>query len=165
MPHIRVNGVNLYYEFQGPEKGPLVILNNGVFMNTTSWAFQLPDLARHHRVLLYDMRGQGRSEHPDGEYSLELHAQDLVALMDALGLGQAHMVGTSRWHSPKMAPPSFLISEGVFSQLDVFVSNLPSFCNSRYCSSVKSSMPMASAIFMALSFGLFSFLDSSASRS
>lgn len=42
-----------------------------------------------------------------------------------------------------MAPPSFLISEGVFTQLDVFVSKFPSFCNSRYCSSVRSSMPMA----------------------
>lgn len=95
MPHLRVNGVNLYYEFQGPEDGELLILNNGVFMNTTSWLFQLPDLSRRYRVLTYDMRGQGRSEHPEGEYSLELHAEDLVALMDALGLRKAHMVGTS----------------------------------------------------------------------
>ncbi|MBI4913358.1 MAG: alpha/beta fold hydrolase [Acidobacteria bacterium] len=95
MPHIRVNGVSLYHEFHGPEDGALVILNNGVFMNTASWAFQLPDLVRTHRVLSYDMRGQGRSEHPDGPYSLEQHGEDLAALMDALALGPAHMVGTS----------------------------------------------------------------------
>ena len=95
MPHIRVNNVNLYYEFSGPETGELLILNNGVFMNTTSWLFQTPELAKHYRVLAYDMRGQGQSEHPEGEYSLELHAEDLVALMDALGLKKAHMVGTS----------------------------------------------------------------------
>lgn len=41
------------------------------------------------------MRGQGQSEHPEGEYSLDLHARDLVALMDALGIGKAHLVGTS----------------------------------------------------------------------
>jgi 3-oxoadipate enol-lactonase len=95
MSHLRVNGVNLYYEFHGPEDGELLILNNGVFMNTASWAFQMPDLARRYRVLAYDMRGQGQSEHPDGEYSLDQHGEDLAALMDALGLDKAHMVGTS----------------------------------------------------------------------
>lgn len=95
MPQVRVNGVNLYYEFHGPEDGELLVLNNGVFMNTASWAFQLPDLSRRYRVLVYDMRGQGKSDHPESEYSLELHGEDLAALMDELGLGKAHMVGTS----------------------------------------------------------------------
>ncbi len=95
MPHLRVNGVNLYYQFQGPEDGELLILNNGVFMNTASWVFQLPDLSRRYRVLTYDMRGQGQSDHPESEYSLSLHAEDLVALMDALKLDKAHLVGTS----------------------------------------------------------------------
>ena len=95
MPMLHVNHVDLYYEFHGPETGELVILNNGVFMNTGSWAFQLPDLAKRYRVLAYDMRGQGQSEHPESDYSLELHAEDLVALMDALGLAKAHQVGTS----------------------------------------------------------------------
>ena len=95
MPHLRVNGVNLYHQFHGPEDGELLILNNGVFMNTASWAYQLPDLSRRYRVLAYDMRGQGQSDHPEGEYSLELHGDDLVALMDALDLEKAHMVGTS----------------------------------------------------------------------
>lgn len=91
----RVNGVGLFYEFHGPEDGELLVLNNGVFMNTTSWAFQLPDLSRRYRVLTYDMRGQGQSEHPEGPYSLEQHGEDLAALMDHLRLGPAHMVGTS----------------------------------------------------------------------
>ncbi len=95
MPHLSVNGVSLFYEFQGREDGELVILNNGVFMNTTSWAFQLPALVSRYRVLTYDMRGQGQSEHPAGEYSLEQHGEDLLALMDALHLDKAHMVGTS----------------------------------------------------------------------
>ena len=95
MPHLTVNGVNLYYQFHGPEDGELLILNNGVFMNTASWAYQLPDLSRRYRVLAYDMRGQGQSDHPESEYSLDLHGDDLVALMDALNLDRAHMVGTS----------------------------------------------------------------------
>ena len=80
MPNIRVNDVSLYYEFHGPEDGELVILNNGVFMNTASWGLQLPALARRYRVLAYDMRGQGQSEHPASQYSLDLHADDLVAV-------------------------------------------------------------------------------------
>jgi 3-oxoadipate enol-lactonase len=95
MTKVRVNNVDLYYEFHGPEDGELLILNNGVFMNTASWAFQLPELSRRFRVLTYDMRGQGRSEHPVGDYTLDLHGDDLVALMDALGIDKAHMVGTS----------------------------------------------------------------------
>lgn len=94
MTTVRVNNVDLYYEFHGPEDGELVVLNNGIFMNTTSWP-QLSELSRRYRVLAWDMRGQGRSEHPGGKYSLDLHADDLVALMDALGLDKAHMVGTS----------------------------------------------------------------------
>jgi 3-oxoadipate enol-lactonase len=92
---LHVNNVDLYFEFHGPETGELVVLNNGVFMNTGSWAFQLLDLAKRYRVLAYDMRGQGQSEHPECEYSLDLHADDLVALMDALHLDRAHLVGTS----------------------------------------------------------------------
>ncbi len=95
MPRVRINDFQMFYEFHGPADGELVILNNGVFMNTASWAFQLPELARRYRVLTYDMRGQGQSDHPEGPYSFELHADDLVALMDALDLEKAHMVGTS----------------------------------------------------------------------
>lgn len=95
MPHLAVNGVRLFYEFHGVPDGELVILNNGIFMNTTSWALQLPALTRRYRILTYDMRGQGQSDHPEGAYSLDLHADDLVALMDALTLPRAHLVGTS----------------------------------------------------------------------
>ena len=95
MPHLRANGVDLYYEFHGPKAGELLVLNNGIFMSTAAWGFQLPELAKRYRVLAYDMRGQGQSGHPEGEYSLDLHAEDLAALMDALQLGPAHMVGTS----------------------------------------------------------------------
>lgn len=95
MPTILVNGVRLYYEISGPERAEAVVLNNGIFMNTASWGMQLPDLIGRYRVLAWDMRGQGQSEHPEGDYSMELHADDLAALMAALELGPAHMVGTS----------------------------------------------------------------------
>ncbi|MGD8750314.1 MAG: alpha/beta fold hydrolase [Anaerolineales bacterium] len=96
MPQVEVNDVNLYYEFHGPERAPVLVLNNGVIMNAaTSWIFQTETLAQHYRVLQYDCRGQGQSDHPDEPYSMELHADDLAALLDALGVESAHILGIS----------------------------------------------------------------------
>lgn len=68
MPVTRVNGIDLHWELHGPEDG---------------------EPARRHRVLAYDMRGQGQSEHPEGECSFDQHADDLPALMDAVGHDRA----------------------------------------------------------------------------
>jgi pimeloyl-ACP methyl ester carboxylesterase len=93
---VRVNGVELYYELHGFEHSELLVLNNGVLMNAaTSWAFQTKPLSRHYRVLQYDCRGQGQSGHPDGPYSMEQHADDLAALLSALGIDSAHIAGIS----------------------------------------------------------------------
>lgn len=96
MPKIPVNQIELYYELHGPEDAPVLVLNNGILMNAAaSWALQTPALARHYRVLQYDCRGQGQSDHPDGDYSMEQHAGDLAGLLDALGIQNAHIAGIS----------------------------------------------------------------------
>jgi 3-oxoadipate enol-lactonase len=96
MSTIQVNGVNLYYELHGAEDAPVLVLNNGILMNAaTSWVYQTRALSKHYRLLLYDCRGQGRSDHPESPYSMELHADDLSALMDALGIKSAHVAGIS----------------------------------------------------------------------
>lgn len=95
MSTVRVNGVDLYYEFHGATDGEVLVLSNGVLMSTASWAFQTPVLSRDYRLLLYDCRGMWRSEHPKGPYSMELHADDLAALLDVLGIEKAHIAGIS----------------------------------------------------------------------
>jgi 3-oxoadipate enol-lactonase len=96
MPTVEVNGINLYYELHGAEDRPVLVLNNGIIMNAaTSWVFQTKALAAHYRVLQYDCRGQGQSDHPDEEYSMEQHADDLAGLLDALQIDAAHVVGIS----------------------------------------------------------------------
>jgi len=95
MPEILANNVRLYYELHGPEDGEVLVLSNGIMMSTASWAFQTRVLARHMRVLLYDCRGMWRSEHPAGPYSMEQHADDLAALLEGLGIAQAHIGGIS----------------------------------------------------------------------
>lgn len=96
MPFTKANGVDIYYELHGQEDAPVIVLNNGIIMNAaSSWIFQTRVLSRHFRLLQYDCRGQGQSEHPDNVYSMEQHADDLAALLDELGIDQAHIAGIS----------------------------------------------------------------------
>lgn len=96
MPTKIVNGIHIYYELHGEESKPVLVLNNGIIMNAaTSWIFQTEALSAEYRVLQYDCRGQGQSDHPDAPYSMEQHAQDLAGLLDALNIAEAHILGIS----------------------------------------------------------------------
>jgi 3-oxoadipate enol-lactonase len=95
MPKIGVNGIELYYELSGPEGAPVLVLSNGIMMSTASWAFQNTVLNQHLRVLLYDCRGMWKSDHPEGSYSMEEHADDLAGLLEALEIDKAHIAGIS----------------------------------------------------------------------
>jgi 3-oxoadipate enol-lactonase len=97
MPEITVNHVTLYYELHG-SGGEVIVLNNGIIASTATWAYQLPALTPLYRVLLYDMRGQGRSQKwraGDPTYTWAAHADDLAALLDALNIETAHIGGIS----------------------------------------------------------------------
>jgi len=95
MPYQTVNGIQLYYELTGPKEGPVLVLSNGIMMSTASWAFQKIALEKHLQVLLYDCRGMWKSDHPEGPYSMEQHAEDLAGLMNALEIKKAHIAGIS----------------------------------------------------------------------
>ena len=96
MPIATVNGVNLYFEWHGPASRPVLVLNNGILMNAAgSWLPQTDVFASSFRVLQYDCRGQGRSDHPDAPYSMDLHADDLCGLLDTQGVRDAHILGIS----------------------------------------------------------------------
>lgn len=96
MPQIQVNGITIYYELHGPAGAPALVLNNGIIMNAAaSWAYQTAALARHYRVVQYDCRGQGQSDHPHELYTMAGHAADLAALLDALAIDRAHIAGIS----------------------------------------------------------------------
>lgn len=95
MPHIHVNDINIYYELSGREDAPVLVLSNGIMMSTASWAYQAAVLNQHFRVLLYDCRGMWQSDHPDMPYSIDLHAEDLAALLEGLDIPIAHIAGIS----------------------------------------------------------------------
>lgn len=88
-----MNGVDLFYETIG--RGDPLLLLNGVMMTAASWGLQTRTLSKHFTCVLHDFRGQLKSEKPPGPYSLQVHVDDLVALMDVLGIQRAHVAGTS----------------------------------------------------------------------
>ncbi|MFT3996095.1 MAG: class A beta-lactamase-related serine hydrolase [Asticcacaulis sp.] len=85
-------GARLYYEEAG--QGEPLILIHGHSLDRRMWDDQWQVFARRYRVIRYDLRGYGRSSLPD-EASPFLHAEDLKALMDHLGIERARLAGLS----------------------------------------------------------------------
>lgn len=93
MPFQRINGIRIYYEEYG--KGDPVLLIQGLGYPSGMWFLQIPNLSRHFRTIVFDNRGVGRSDKPDEEYSVSLMASDAAGLLQALGIGRAHVAGVS----------------------------------------------------------------------
>jgi 3-oxoadipate enol-lactonase len=93
MSTIRVNGVDLYYEIHG--SGEPVLLIHGLGSSTRDWDRQVPELAEQFQVIVFDVRGHGRSSKPRQRYSVKLFADDTAALIRHLGVGSVHVVGIS----------------------------------------------------------------------
>ena len=73
--------------------GPPVVLLHGAPQHSWCWRRVIPLLAPHRTVLAVDLRGCGRSEAPGRGYDGETMAGDVVALLDALGIASAEVVG------------------------------------------------------------------------
>jgi 3-oxoadipate enol-lactonase len=94
MPRASVEeSLELYYELHG--RGNPVILINGLTSTVESWRYQVPAFSERYQVLIYDCRGQGRSDKPSCGYTGQHHTADLLALTSNLHLGKAHVVGHS----------------------------------------------------------------------
>ena len=93
MPYASANGINIYYEVHGD--GYPAVLIGGLGSQIESWATQVPIYSKRFKVVVFDNRGAGRSEKPEAKYSTEEMADDAAALMDAIGIEKAHVVGKS----------------------------------------------------------------------
>jgi pimeloyl-ACP methyl ester carboxylesterase len=88
------DGARIFWRAYGA--GSPVILLHGGLANGEYWGNQVPALVRdHHRVILIDSRGHGRSTRDGRPYTYELMASDVVAVMDSLSLKRAAVVGWS----------------------------------------------------------------------
>jgi 3-oxoadipate enol-lactonase len=79
----------------GRDDAPVVVLSNSLGSDHRMWDAQLPELEKHFRVVRYDTRGHGASPVPAGPYSIDDLADDVIALLDRLGVASAHVVGLS----------------------------------------------------------------------
>src|SRR5260221_11256843 len=99
MPDAVVHGVRLHYQRLGPDGADArVVFVHGLVMdNLASWYFSVAcATAAFADVLLYDLRGHGRSERPKSGYGVDDMVLDLAGLLDAtVGQAPVHLVGNS----------------------------------------------------------------------
>jgi aminoacrylate hydrolase len=93
MPYATVQDGQLYYEVHG--SGPTLILSAGMGGVGAYWKPQIAEFADRYRVVIYDQRGTGRSTLSETRYTVELLAQDLIGLMDALEIERADALAHS----------------------------------------------------------------------
>ena len=92
------DGVPIYWERFGDGSPTLVLMPPWSIVHSRCWKGQVPYLARHFRVVVYDPRGNGLSGRPPevAAYSEREYAADTLAVMDASGTDEAVLVGWSR---------------------------------------------------------------------
>lgn len=97
MPQITINHFRCRYQYQKQSAdAPCVVFLNGIMSPLESWQLQAEMVQKMgFSTLQYDYRGQWYSEVTPGPYSMQTHADDLLALLQALDIRQAHLVGTS----------------------------------------------------------------------
>jgi 3-oxoadipate enol-lactonase len=95
MPHISIDGTEIFYDLTGPNGAPVIAFSNGLGTTLEMWDGVAPALADRFRLLRYDTRGHGRSGPGKGPAGIDAFAADLGGLLTALGIERAHIVGLS----------------------------------------------------------------------
>lgn len=95
MPLLQTGAIASYYRFDGHDDRPVLMLAHALGQDHGMWDPQAADLARHFRVLRYDLRGHGGSSVIAGDYSIAELGGDALALADALGIDTFAFCGLS----------------------------------------------------------------------
>jgi 3-oxoadipate enol-lactonase len=88
-----VNGIRICYDILG--EGDPIILIHGFSDRKEHWRAQIGDLLKSFQVIRMDNRGAGKSDRPDGVYSMGVYADDIKALLDHLKVEKTHIIGHS----------------------------------------------------------------------
>ncbi len=95
MPFATNNKIRTYYRLEGRSSLPVLVLSQSLGCDHSMWDPQMPSLLSHFQVLRYDTRGHGGSDAPEGDYSIDQLGNDVVALVDALGISKFAFCGLS----------------------------------------------------------------------
>jgi pimeloyl-ACP methyl ester carboxylesterase len=102
MPTLSVPGCDLHYDvvdltLPWIAEPQTILFHHGLGASSKTWAAWVPVLADRYRLIRFDMRGHGRSAHPEpgAALSLDMLADDVFAVADAAGAQRFHLVGES----------------------------------------------------------------------
>jgi 3-oxoadipate enol-lactonase len=87
--------VRLAHRIDGPDDAPVLVLSNSIGSDWRMWDGVVPALTARFRVLRYNTRGHAESEVPPGPYTIADLAEDLIGLLDELGIDRPHLAGLS----------------------------------------------------------------------
>ena len=93
MPKIQAGNITMNYDQQG--SGEPLLLIPYLAADYACYAFQVADYSKKFTCISVDLRGTGESDKPGGVYSTEMFADDVAALMQAIGINKAHIYGLS----------------------------------------------------------------------
>ena len=93
MPVIHAGDIEMYHEVHG--SGDPLVLVGGLASDISQWEWLTNWCAQTHRVLAFDNRGAGRTDKPDAPYTIPMMANDTDALMEAVGMSRATVLGVS----------------------------------------------------------------------
>lgn len=94
MAYLQINGLNIWSERRGDGAPLLFISGTGGDLRRKPGVMDGP-LPKHFDTVVYDQRGLGQSDKPDGPYSMADYADDAAAVLDELDWARAHVVGVS----------------------------------------------------------------------
>jgi pimeloyl-ACP methyl ester carboxylesterase len=90
---ISINGALLYYEQDG--SGPPLVLLHHFGSSSQAWKPFVPEFAKRYRVIAIDLRGHGRSTNPSDQFTHRQVADDILGVLDALGISRFKAIGAS----------------------------------------------------------------------
>ncbi|CAN5329029.1 hypothetical protein BH23BAC3_BH23BAC3_23180 [soil metagenome] len=92
---ITLNGISVSYTDDGLQDAPVIFFIHGFPLNKSLWSSQVDALEKNFRVITYDIRGHGESEVGPDTLSINLFSDDLIRLMDELGIKSGIICGLS----------------------------------------------------------------------
>lgn len=90
-----INGTHIHYRQSGPKNGPVLVFANSLGTDLRIWDDVVGVLSERFNIVTYDKRGHGLSGIGDAPYDVALHANDLIGLLDYLGLNDVIICGLS----------------------------------------------------------------------
>lgn len=95
MPNLQINGNLIHYQLEGPEKAPVLLFSNSLGSDMRMWDDVVEPLRVHFRILRYDTTGHGQTPTSPEPIRIADLGQDVLGLLDALGITQVNFCGLS----------------------------------------------------------------------